>query len=80
MNNPAGFHDASGIGYQLVASQVIAVDKFNPQIAAGIVKTLCRWRRLQGTQQSLMKAQLERIASSEALSPDVFELVSKSLQ
>ncbi len=80
MNNPAGFHDASGIGYQLVASQVIAVDKFNPQIAAGIVKTLCRWRRLQGTQQSLMKAQLERIASSDALSPDVFELVSKSLQ
>ncbi len=80
MNNPCGFHEAGGRGYRLIADQVIALDTYNPQVAAGIVKSLCRWRRLHGAQQTLMREQLERVMSSGSLSKDVYELVSKSLK
>jgi len=80
MNNPAGFHDASGRGYRFIADQVIKLDQYNPQVAAGTVKSLCRWKRLKGSQQIMMKEQLERIMTSGSQSPDVYELVSKSLQ
>jgi aminopeptidase N len=79
MNNPRGFHDAAGAGYRLLADQVIALDKFNPQVAARMVSPLGRWKRLELESGRLMKSQLKRILDSGALSPDVYELVSKSL-
>lgn len=80
LNNPLGFHAQSGQGYQFVADQVIALDKYNPQVAARMVTPLGRWKRLQSAQQTLMKSELERIMGSGSLSPDVFEVVSKSLE
>ncbi|MGK0231292.1 MAG: aminopeptidase N, partial [Gammaproteobacteria bacterium] len=47
MNNPRGFHYADGAGYRLLADQVIALDKFNPQVAARMVSPLGRWKRLE---------------------------------
>ena len=40
---------------------------------------LGRWRRFDAKRQQLMKAELERLAKTEGLSPDVYELVLKSL-
>ena len=77
--NPVRFHDASGGGYRFLADQVIANDKFNPQIAARLVGPLGRWRRYDKARQALMKAELERIAAEPGLSRDVFEIASKSL-
>lgn len=77
--NPAGFHAASGAGYRFVADQVIALDAFNPQVAARLVGTLIRWRRYDEKRQQLMRAQLERIRQREGLSRDVGEIVGKSL-
>ena len=79
MNNPRGFHDVSGSGYRLVADQVIALDKFNPQVASRMVIPLGRWKRLDSVSGKLMKTELKRIGDSGKLSPDVYELVSKGL-
>lgn len=79
LNNPRGFHDADGAGYRLLSDQVIALDKFNPQVAARMVSPLGRWKRLDVESGRLMKSELERILNSGTLSPDVYELVSKSL-
>jgi len=77
--NLKAFHNANGLGYQFVMDQILTLDKFNPQIAARMVKIFSRWRRYDKTRQKLMKAELER-AAEENLSPDVFEIVSKSLK
>ncbi len=76
--NLKAFHHSNGQGYQFVMDQILALDKFNPQIASRLIKLFSRWRRYDDTRQQLMKAELER-ASKESLSPDVFEIVSKSL-
>ena len=77
--NPVRFHDAAGGGYRFLADQVVATDKFNPQIAARLVGPLGRWRRYDKPRQALMKAELQRIVAEPGLSKDVFEIASKSL-
>ncbi len=79
MNNPVAFHASDGRGYAFLASKVIELDALNPQVAARLVTPLTRWDRLIDSQQRLMCAQLRRIMESDSLSPDVYELVSKSL-
>ena len=77
--NMAGFHAASGDGYALLADTVIKLDQFNPQMAARMLGPLTRWRKFDSSRQALMRGALERIQSQDALSADVFEVVSKSL-
>jgi len=79
MNNPRGFHSADGSGYRFLADQVISLDTFNPQVAARMVSTLGRWKQLAEGPGILMKTELQRILSVGKLSPDVYEMVSKSL-
>lgn len=40
---------------------------------------LTKWRNYSGRDE-LMRAELERLAAEPALSPDVFEVVTKSLR
>jgi aminopeptidase N len=77
--NQVRFHEADGAGYAFVADQVLTVDKINPQTAARLVTPLGRWRRFDKNRARLMRQQLERIAQSNGLSKDLFEMVSKSL-
>ena len=74
------FHHASGRGYQLLADQVIRLDALNPQVAARMVGAFNQWRRYDASRQVQMQAQLERIAATEGLSKDVYEIVSRNLQ
>jgi aminopeptidase N len=77
--NPAQFHDASGLGYQLLADIILTLDDRNPQIAARLVTALGSWRRYDAQRQMLMKAQLERILAKERLSHNTYEMASKAL-
>ncbi|MDQ7005336.1 MAG: aminopeptidase N [Ghiorsea sp.] len=79
MRNLSQFHAQDGSGYQFMATQIIALDKLNPQIASRLVRTLMDWKRLEPTRQSLMKAELQRIADTKGLSSDATEIVNKSL-
>jgi len=77
--NPVRFHDASGAGYRFLADRVLALEPINPKIGARLIGPLGRWRRYDPARQSLMRAQLERVATTPNLSRDVYEIASKSL-
>ncbi|MDY0267871.1 aminopeptidase N [Trichloromonas sp.] len=77
--NPARFHAVGGEGYRFCADQVLAIDPFNPQVAARLLGALSRWRRYDPPRQELMGMELQRILATEGLSPDCYEIASKSL-
>ena len=77
--NPLHFHAGNGQGYEFLASQIIALNTLNPQVASRMLSALTSWRRHDKGRQGLMKAQLERIITTESISNDVYEVASKSL-
>ena len=77
--NPSAFHDPSGAGYRFLADQILAVDRFNPMVAARLVEALGQFRRYTPALGALMKAELERIVAAEGLSKNVYELASRAL-
>ena len=77
--NPVHFHRIDGAGYRFLADMVLQLNKANPQLASRLLTPLTKWHNYRGRGQ-LMYTQLERLASAGDLSPDVFELVTKSLQ
>ncbi|PAU89029.1 aminopeptidase N [Pseudomonas sp. WN033] len=77
--NLIGFHRADGAGYRFLAERIIELNALNPQIASRLTTPLTRWRKFDSARQGLMRAELERIMALEGLSPDVYEVVSKSL-
>lgn len=77
--NLVGFHRADGAGYRFLAERIIELNALNPQIASRLTTPLTRWRKFDSARQGLMRAELERIMALEGLSPDVYEVVSKSL-
>lgn len=80
MNNPVRFHDADGSGYTFLADAIIELNTINPQIASRLLTPMRDWRRYTPDRQALIKAQLERILAEDNLSPNVFEIASKSLR
>lgn len=79
MTNPVGFHQADGRGYQLLTETISSLDHHNPQVAARLASVFTRWRRFDVGRQKLMKQSLQQLAAIDILSPDVYEIVSKSL-
>lgn len=79
MNNPVAFHDDSGRGYEFLKNGIIELNEINPQIAARMVTPFREWKRYTPDRQEKMKAALQEILEIKNLSPNVFELVSKSL-
>ena len=77
--NLINFHALDGSGYAFLADRIIELDRSNPQIASRLLTPLSRWRKFDPKRQDLMKAELARIMAQSPLSPDVYEVVSKSL-
>ncbi|QQG35430.1 MAG: aminopeptidase N [Micavibrio aeruginosavorus] len=80
MNNPYSFHERSGRGYDFLGESIIQLNAVNPQIAARLLTPLKEWRRYTPDRQEKMKEVLELIAGQPDLSPDVFEIVTKTLK
>ncbi len=78
--NLTGFHRPDGAGYRLLADTALELDRKNPQIASRLLLPLGRWRRYDTSRGNLMHVQLDRIAKTEGLSKDAYEVVSKSLR
>jgi aminopeptidase N len=79
-NNPGRFHRSDGQGYDFIASEVLTLDRLNPQIATRLASALSRWRTLAEPYGSAMQQALQRLAGGANLSRDLGELVSKSLK
>ncbi|MGP1679260.1 MAG: aminopeptidase N [Burkholderiales bacterium] len=78
-SNHVRFHAAEGGGYAFLAEQVIALDAFNPQIAARMARAFDRWRKFDIGRKQHASAALERIRDAQGLSKDVAEIVTKAL-
>ena len=77
--NQLRFHAADGAGYALVADKVLELDPLNPQVAARLLGAFKSWRQLEPGRRKLMSRQLQRIAGTEGISRDVFEIATKTL-
>jgi aminopeptidase N len=80
LGNFARFHAADGAGYEFTADQVLALDPANPQLASALAGAFNLWKRFAEPRRSAMQRALARIARSPGLSPDVREVVSRTLE
>ena len=76
--NPARFHDPSGDGYRFLADRILEVDAFNPTTASRLIEPLGGWRRYKPELGALMRAALQKIAGTQGLSKNVYELAEKA--
>ena len=79
LRNFARFHAQDGHGYAFAADQVLALDATNPQLAATVAGAFNLWKRFAQPRRGLMEAALQRIAQAPGLSPDVTEVVTRTL-
>jgi aminopeptidase N len=77
--NHAGFHQASGAGYDFLADWLIRLDARNPQFAARMSTAFETWRRYDAARQARARAALERIGRHDRLSADMGEMVERML-
>lgn len=78
--NPFCFHAADGSGYRFVRKWVACLDSRNPQVSARLVSAFTNWKKYSPELKTQMRAMLKEIAELPGLSPDVAEIVSKSLE
>jgi aminopeptidase N len=76
--NPTGFNRPDGAGYDLLASQALEIDGFNPHMAARLLGAFESWRILEPVRHARAKAVLEDFAARQ-LSTDSYEIVTKTL-
>jgi aminopeptidase N len=79
MGNPTQFHRADGAGYRFVADIVLALDPTNPQVAARLLTAFGTWKTMERGRRARAAAALKGIADQPSLSPDVSDIVQRSL-
>ena len=77
--NQTQFNRADGAGYALLEEVVTFLDPSNPQIAARLLTAMRSWRSLEEVRRVQAEAMLRRIAAIPSLSPDVRDIVTRSL-
>ena len=77
--NQTQFNRADGAGFALVGRIVLDLDDRNPQLAARILAAFKSWRALEPVRRAAAEETLRRIAATEHLSPDVRDIVERSL-
>ena len=77
--NQREFNRADGAGFALLEEMVVALDPTNPQIAARLLTAMRSWRSLEDIRRGHAEAMLRRIAAKPSLSPDVRDIVTRSL-
>ncbi len=77
--NQTQFNRADGLGYAFLEEIVLALDPTNPQIAARLLTAMRSWRSLEDIRRGQAEGTLRRIAGRPSLSPDVSDIVTRSL-
>jgi len=77
--NQREFNRADGLGFALLEEVVAGLDSANPQIAARLLTAMRSWRSLEAVRRAHAEAMLRRIAARPSLSPDVRDIVTRSL-
>jgi aminopeptidase N len=77
--NQTRFNAADGSGYEFVSDIVLQLDSKNPQVAARLLGSFRSWRILEAGRQRRAEAALRHVAAAPTLSPDVRDIVERSL-
>ena len=77
--NHTQFNRRDGAGYDFVADFVLELDAKNPQVAARLMSAFRSWRALESQRRERAEATLRRVAAMPALSPDVKDIVARTL-
>jgi aminopeptidase N len=77
--NPTQFHRPDGAGYALMGDTILGLNGSNPQVAARLLTAFGTWRNLEPGRRREAESALRRIADAPALSPDVADIVGRSL-
>ena len=77
--NHTQFNRPDGAGFEFLEEMVVVLDPSNPQIAARLLTAMRSWRSLEETSRGMAEAMLKRIAARSGLSPDVRDIVTRSL-
>ena len=77
--NPGAFHRADAAGYVFWSDSVMALDSFNPQVAARLARALDRWKKLDQPYRSAAQSAIARVAAKKDLSNDTREVISRAL-
>jgi aminopeptidase N len=79
LSNPTEFNRADGAGYEFLADMALKLDAANPQVAARLLTAFGAWRTMEPARRTKAEAALRRIADKADLSPDVSDIVQRSL-
>ncbi len=79
MANQRQFNRADGRGFDLVGDVVITLDRDNPQVAARLLSAFRSWQALEPIRRKAAEHTLRRIADIDGLSPDVRDIVDRTL-
>jgi aminopeptidase N len=79
LNNPTQFNRADGAGYAFLADIALTLDHANPQVAARLLTAFGTWKTMEPGRRGQARAALERISRAQGLSPDVGDIVQRSL-
>jgi aminopeptidase N len=63
-----------------MADQILRFDAQNPSLAARFCEVFSRWHKCAEPQHSLQRKQLERIVDEQSISPNVREILEKTLK
>jgi aminopeptidase N len=77
--NQTQFNAPDGSGYDFLTSIVLQLDEKNPQVAARLLGAFRSWRALEPRRRILAERALRKVASHVRLSPDVKDIVERSL-
>jgi aminopeptidase N len=77
--NQTQFNRRDGAGYDFVADFALELDAKNPQVAARLMSAFRSWRALEAQRRERAEATLRRVAATSALSPDVHDIVARTL-
>jgi len=79
-SNATGFNRADGEGYHFLASQILAIDPKNPQLASRILTSMRSWRSLESVRADHARSALMEIERAPQLSTDVRDIVERMLK
>jgi len=80
LGNFTRFHAIDGSGYAFTADQILALDPANPQLASALAGAFNLWKRFPDPRRGAMERALLRVARTPGLSPDVREVVTRTLE
>ena len=77
--NLTRFNAPDGSGYEFLADIVLQLDPRNPQVAARLLGAFKTWRNMEKNRSAMAEGALRRVAAEKGLSPDVRDIVDRSL-